>query len=56
MQLYLTNWFYLKTDKTENANILILNHWKTITKKWLEHQQSRDSYIQITVHVWMVYS
>lgn len=57
MQLYLTNRFYLKTNKIENANIVILNHRKTASKKkkWLEYQQSRDNYIQITIHVWMVY-
>lgn len=55
MQLYLTNRFYLKTNKIENANILILNHWKNNIKNQLECQQARDDYIQITIHVWMVY-
>lgn len=28
--LHFRIWFYLKTNKMENANILMLSHWKTL--------------------------
>lgn len=55
MELYLTNWFYLKTNKIENANILILNHWKTTSKNgWNTSNQGTITFKLLFMSEWFM--